>query len=298
MKKLLAGLMLSALLAPSAYGQFLVFFDTDQSTLTPDGARVVAEAADAYQETGAARIVVTGHTDTAGSAAHNLELSQRRAEVVTNELIGLGVPATDIAADGRGEETLLVPTADGVSDFRNRRVEIVVPQPSPPAPVAAPPVEVAPEAGPEDEPRPNLFTIGPIYGHNFGETDDGGENDLVGAEIAYSALPGFLGGVSLKQAILYSFNGDDDGVNGRSVVSLDFAPDLGFVRPFLAANFGGVYGPGVQDGFVAGPEIGFNIDLFEGVAVRAKVAYDYQFRNAGHLDEGILWAGLGFGVGF
>jgi hypothetical protein len=32
--------------------------------------------------------------------------------------------------------------------------------------------------------------------------------------------------------------------------------------------------------------------------MRAKVAYDYQFRNAGHLDEGILWAGLGFGVGF
>jgi hypothetical protein len=103
--------------------------------------------------------------------------------------------------------------------------------------------------------------------------------------------------VSLKQAVLYSFNGDNDGVNGRSVISLDFAPDLGIVRPFLAANFGGVYGSGVQNGFVAGPEIGLNVDLF-GVAMRAKVAYDYQFRNAGHLDEGILWAGLGFGVGF
>jgi hypothetical protein len=108
----------------------------------------------------------------------------------------------------------------------------------------------------------------------------GGENDLVGGEITYSVLPGFLGGVSLKQAILYSFNGDDDGVNGRSVIGLDFAPDLGFERPFLAANFGGVYGRGVQDGFVAGPEIGFNIDLFDGVAMRAQVAYDYQFRNA------------------
>jgi OmpA-OmpF porin, OOP family len=152
-------------LAPTAYGQFLVFFDTNQSTLTPDGAPVVAEAAEAYQETCAARIVVTGHTDTAGSAAHNLELPQRRAEVVANELIGLGVPATDIAADGRGEENLLVPTADGVSDFRNRRVEIVVPQPPRSPPVAAtPPVEVAPEAGAEAEPRRFLFTIGPIYG--------------------------------------------------------------------------------------------------------------------------------------
>lgn len=32
--------------------------------------------------------------------------------------------------------------------------------------------------------------------------------------------------------------------------------------------------------------------------MRAKVAYDYQFRNAGSLDEGILWAGLGFDVAF
>jgi hypothetical protein len=149
MKQLIVGFVLSALLAPSAYAQqsserattpestqtepgtFLIFFVTDQATLTPDGARVVAEAAEAYQETGAARIVVTGHSDTTGSAAHNLELSQRRAELVANELIRRGVPATDIATVGRGEEDLLVPTADGVSEPRNRRVEIVVPQPLP-----------------------------------------------------------------------------------------------------------------------------------------------------------------------
>jgi hypothetical protein len=97
---------------------------------------------------------------------------------------------------------------------------------------------------------------------------------------------------------LYSLNGEDNGVNGRSIISLDFAPDLGIVRPFLAANFGGVYGPGVQDGLVAGPEIGLNVDLIQGLAMRAKVAYDYQLRNPGDIDDGILWAGLGFGVGF
>jgi outer membrane protein OmpA-like peptidoglycan-associated protein len=37
------------------------FFGLDQATLTPDGGRVVAEAAEEYQKTGAARIVVTGH---------------------------------------------------------------------------------------------------------------------------------------------------------------------------------------------------------------------------------------------
>jgi hypothetical protein len=317
MHKVLAGFLLVVLLAPTAYaqqssqrttaplsvqtepGQFVVFFATNQATLGPDAARVVDEAAAEYQQTGAAQIVVTGYTDTVGSAAYNLELSQQRAEVVANELIRRGVPATEIVTVGRGEEDLLVPTADGVSERRNRRVEIVVPQPPPPAPVAqAAPVEPEPGAGPpQEEPGKFAFTLGPLYGHNFGETDDGGENDLVGAQLVFTVLPGFLGGVSLKQGALWSFNGENDGLTGRSVAGLEFAPDLGIVRPILGANCGGVYGRGVQDGFVAGPEIGFNITLLEGFTMRATAAYDYQFRNS-NWDEGILWGGLNFGVAF
>jgi OmpA family len=314
LKALLMGAALLVLTVPTAHaqsgaeviaqpgeespGRYLVTFGLDQATLTAPNRQVIAQAAEYYRQGGTPQITVTGYTDTSGSAAHNLDLSERRAEVVADELVGEGVPAIDIVTIGRGEEDLRVATADGVREARNRRAEIIV-GPPPPAVVAAPaPVEPAPAAGPEEEEeRPNLFTIGPIYGHNFGETNDGGENDLVGGELTYSVLPGFLGGVSLKQAVLYSFNGDHDGVNGRSAISLDFAPDLGIVRPFLAANFGGVYGSGVQNGLVAGPEIGFNLNLIEGVAMRLKAAYDYQFRNS-DFDDGILWAGLGFGVGF
>jgi outer membrane protein OmpA-like peptidoglycan-associated protein len=280
-----------------APGRYLVTFGLDQATLTEPNRQVIAQAAQYYRQGGTPQITVTGYTDTSGTAAHNLELSERRAEVVAEQLELEGVSATDIVTIGRGEEDLRIPTADGVREARNRRAEIIMEQPSTPAPA---PVVAAPAPAPMEEPeaeRRNLFTIGPIYGHNFGETNEGGENDLVGGELTYSVLPGFLGGVSLKQAVLYSFNGDNDGVNGRSAISLDFAPDLGIVRPFLAANFGGVYGPGVQNGFVAGPEIGFNLDLIEGVAMRLKAAYDYQFRQP-EFDEGILWAGLGFGVGF
>jgi hypothetical protein len=311
MRKLLVGLMLAALSAPSAYaqqppvsrqvepGEYIVYFNTDQATLTPDGMRVVAEAADAYQQTGGARVVATGHTDTTGPADHNLELSLRRAEVVANELIRQGVPATDITTLGRGEEDLLVPTADGVNEPRNRRVEIVVPQPPPPAPVAevAPPPEVEPAAPPEER-RPFAFTIGPMYGHNFGETNDGSENDLAGVQLAFNVLPGFLGGVSLKQGLLWSFNGQDDGPTGRSVAALEFAPDLGIVRPILGVNAGGVYGKGVQDGVVVGPEIGLDVTFLQNIAMRVFAAYDYQFRNSSDWDEGILWGGLNFGVRF
>jgi OmpA family len=248
MQALLIGVWMLVLTLPIAYaqtgsqgvaqpeveapGRYLVFFALDQATLTEADRRMISQAVDEYRRTGAARIVATGHTDTSGSATYNLELSLRRAEIVANELVRQGVPPTDITTVGQGEEDLLVPTADGVREPRNRRVQIVVWQP-PPAPVAeAAPVEVEPA----EEPGPFAFTIGPMYGHNFGETDDGGENDLAGAQLGISVLPGFLGGVSLKQGAFWSFNGDDDGLTGRSVAALELAPDLGIVRPILAAN--------------------------------------------------------------
>jgi hypothetical protein len=315
MKTLLVGVALLALTAPAAYaqqvsspemaglGQYRVFFAFDRADLSEADRQIINQAVEDYRRTGTARITVTGHTDTSGSAAYNLELSRRRAEAVAGELVRQGVPATEIATVGRGEEDLLVPTADGVREPRNRRVEIVVPQPpaAAPAPAAeAPAPAPMPEPAPE-EPRRFTFALGPVYGHNFGESDkEGGDktqNDLVGAELTFRALPGFLGGVSLKQMGLWSLNGIDDGLTGRSVASLDFAPDFGIFRPTLAINGGGVYGTGVQDGFVVGPELRLDVAPFGGFNIGLKAAYDYQLRNTG-LDQGILWAGLDLGIRF
>ena len=257
-----------------------------------------------FLRTGGARISLAGHADRSASEAYNQRLSERRVEAVRRELVRLGVPDSAIGTVAQGETDPLVQTADGVREARNRRVEIEVPQPAPaerPAPpvVAAPapaePVQPTPVA--EERPERFTFTLGPVYGHNFKEQDEGEtENDLVGAELTFNALPGFLGGLSLKQGVFYAFNGED-GIAGRSVLSLDFAPDLGFVRPRLSANFGGVYGEGVQDGFVAGPELALDINLPGGFTVRPKVAYDYQFRNS-DWDEGIIWGGLDLGIRF
>jgi outer membrane protein OmpA-like peptidoglycan-associated protein len=71
------------------------------------------------------RVALTGHTDTAGSAAYNMALSLRRAEVVKQALVREGVPAEIIVAAGRGETQLLVQTGDGVKEPQNRRVELV-----------------------------------------------------------------------------------------------------------------------------------------------------------------------------
>ena len=71
-------------------------------------------------------LVVVGHTDTVGSDSFNDALALRRAEAVRTTLIGRGVAPANVVAVGRGKRDLLHPTADGVAEPRNRRVEIVV----------------------------------------------------------------------------------------------------------------------------------------------------------------------------
>jgi OmpA-OmpF porin, OOP family len=111
--------------APSA-PSFMVFFDWDRSNLSPQALTTIQQAADAYKAKGNARITATGHTDTSGPEAYNMALSLRRANAVKDALVRDGVPATAISVVGRGKHDLLVPTADGVREPQNRRVEIVI----------------------------------------------------------------------------------------------------------------------------------------------------------------------------
>jgi OOP family OmpA-OmpF porin len=105
---------------------FMVFFDWDRSNLSAQALSTIQQAANAYKSKGNARITATGHTDRSGPEAYNMALSLRRANAVKDALVRDGVPATAIAVIGRGETQPLVPTADGVREPQNRRVEIVL----------------------------------------------------------------------------------------------------------------------------------------------------------------------------
>jgi OOP family OmpA-OmpF porin len=69
---------------------------------------------------------VAGHADKSGTAAYNQGLSLRRANNVAAELVRLGVPRTAISISAFGDTKPLVPTAAGVREPQNRRVEIIL----------------------------------------------------------------------------------------------------------------------------------------------------------------------------
>ena len=112
--------------APELPMTYMVFFDFDKSEISTASERVLQEAASTAQRAPVTRIVATGHADRAGPDTYNMSLSLRRATSVKSVLMRNGVPANLIVIMGKGEREPAVPTADGVREPRNRRVEIVV----------------------------------------------------------------------------------------------------------------------------------------------------------------------------
>jgi len=112
---------------PAAPRVFIVFFDWDKDAVTQQGMQVVQQAADAYKSGAPVQIQVTGYTDRSGSPGYNQRLSERRAHNVAQALARLGVPQNQMAVSGRGENDNRVPTANGVREPQNRRVEITAP---------------------------------------------------------------------------------------------------------------------------------------------------------------------------
>jgi len=112
--------------APAPARTYLVFFDWDKADLTARAKQIISEAAANAAKVKLTRIEVSGHADRTGTAAYNQALSLRRANNVAAEMVRLGVPQAEISVMAFGDTHPLVPTAAGVREPQNRRVEIVL----------------------------------------------------------------------------------------------------------------------------------------------------------------------------
>lgn len=103
-----------------------VLFATGSATLQPalqGEIRSIAANLVTYPKS---TIEVVGHTDSVGSEAMNMDLSQRRAYSVANILIGSGVPAGRVSAYGLGMSQPVDTNATASGRAHNRRVEILI----------------------------------------------------------------------------------------------------------------------------------------------------------------------------
>ncbi|HEY3179120.1 MAG TPA: OmpA family protein [Casimicrobiaceae bacterium] len=105
---------------------FTLYFIEGKDEFTEESKRVVEVIFAEIARRPVPDVIVVGHSDAVGSDQFNDALARQRAETVRAELMRRGVAPENIQASGRGKRDLLIPTADGVAEPRNRRVEIFV----------------------------------------------------------------------------------------------------------------------------------------------------------------------------
>jgi len=120
----LFGAAMDVLPAPEV--QFLLYFDEGRDVLNAESEALIPTILNAVRERHSTAITVTGHTDTTADPQFNYQLGLRRAQRVAGILRGQGVNASDLFVSSHGDADLLVKTARGVAEARNRRVEVIV----------------------------------------------------------------------------------------------------------------------------------------------------------------------------
>jgi outer membrane protein OmpA-like peptidoglycan-associated protein len=111
---------------PARASTFTLYFVEGKDEFTEQSKQIVYRILSEIAKRPVPDVLVVGHTDTVGSDQANDVLGQQRADIVRAALIRLGVAPDDIRAISRGKRNLAVPTAAGVAEPLNRRVEIVV----------------------------------------------------------------------------------------------------------------------------------------------------------------------------
>ena len=103
-----------------------ILFDTSQATLKPEAKITIAKLSGILLLMPELNLRVEGHTDSTGTAAFNMTLSQKRADSVLAFLGESGIDADRMKAVGYGVERPIADNTTAEGRARNRRVELVI----------------------------------------------------------------------------------------------------------------------------------------------------------------------------
>lgn len=125
-----AGVQVNAVGCPEVGEKILslegVNFDTAKATIKPESETILNGAVTVLSDNASVHVRVEGHTDSRGSDAFNLKLSQDRAEAVVAYLVANGIDGDRLSAVGYGESAPVAPNDTPENMYKNRRVDMVV----------------------------------------------------------------------------------------------------------------------------------------------------------------------------
>lgn len=101
-----------------------LFFETGSDKLKVASLALLDELATIMNKYEAASLAIEGHTDSDGSDAFNLNLSQKRTESVKKYLVSKGISASRLTATGFGESKPIASNKTSLGKAKNRRVEL------------------------------------------------------------------------------------------------------------------------------------------------------------------------------
>jgi outer membrane protein OmpA-like peptidoglycan-associated protein len=103
-----------------------VLFASNQAALLPEARNRVDQVVAVLLSTRERNVLIEGHTDSQGSDANNLELSQRRADAVREYIVSKGYQGDLVRASGLGEGRPIASNTSAEGRANNRRVEVVI----------------------------------------------------------------------------------------------------------------------------------------------------------------------------
>jgi outer membrane protein OmpA-like peptidoglycan-associated protein len=103
-----------------------ILFDIDKTDVKPIAQTNLKKLAVSLQNNPQTNILVVGHTDSTGTASHNMDLSIRRAGAVKSYLAAAGVDGSRLSTEGKGETEPIADNRTPEGRAQNRRVEIVI----------------------------------------------------------------------------------------------------------------------------------------------------------------------------
>jgi len=103
-----------------------LLFDFDSDVVRPEARTNLRNLAASLDKYPGSELLIVGHTDSVGTDAYNLGLSERRADAAAAYLAAQGVTRTRIGARGLGETEPVAPNESEAGRSQNRRVEVAI----------------------------------------------------------------------------------------------------------------------------------------------------------------------------